>query len=86
MIKEIKNNNLSNNEATLSTSITDDGLNKTTSDLITDSNIFNKKEINNNDDEKFRNDNYFQKFHYSVSSERKKDDKLKNYNNIFKKI
>ena len=88
MINEIKTNNLNNNEASLSTSMTDDGLNKTNSDLLSDSNIFNinKKEINNNDDEKFRNYNYFQKFHYSVSSERKKDDKLKNYKNIFKKI
>ena len=70
MINEIKTNNLSNNEATLFSSKIDDGLNKTTSDLITDNNIFNKKEINNNDDEKFRNYNYFQKFHYSVRTER----------------
>jgi hypothetical protein len=54
-------------------------MNKTHSDLLEENDSQNKNEEN---DDKFKNFNYFNKFHYSVSSERKSD---YNFNN-FKKI
>jgi len=66
------NEQSSNAEPNLSISMSD-GLNKTTSDLLIDTKINNVAKNVNNDEEKYKNDYYFQNFHYSVSSERKKD-------------
>ena len=74
MINEQNSQNLKNSELKLSNSITTEGLNNTNSDLLDiNDNIINSennKDINN-DEEKFKNYNYFSKFHYSVSSDRK---------------
>ena len=80
MLNEHSSINSNNLEVNLSTSM-NDGLNKTTSDLLSDNNNSKSSKEVNNEEEKYKNYYYFQNFHYSVSSERKKDynlNKLKN--------
>ena len=82
MLNEQSSYSLNNFDTNLSTSM-NDGLNKTTSDLIIET---NKNKIStevNNDEEKYKNDYYFQNFHYSVSSERKKDYHLNKFKNNY---
>ena len=57
-------------------------LNKTSDDFLNEDKILNKSEENEKDDN-IRNYNFFNKFHYSVSSDRKND--YINFNH-FKKI
>ena len=63
--------NKDNSILNFSTSITSEGLNKTNIDLLNENNKTNN--AINKDDEKYRNYNYFSKFHYSISSNRKED-------------
>lgn len=74
MLKE-KKLNKDNSILNLSTSITSEGLNKTNIDLLNENN--RNSNDKNKDDEKYRNYNYFSKFHYSISSNRKEDYYLK---------
>ena len=67
ILREEKSNNNYNN---LSTSISNDGLNKTSLELLGENNNKNK-EINKEEEVSYMNYNYFNKFHYSVCSERK---------------
>ena len=72
MLNEQSSYNVNNLDPNLSTSM-NDGLNKTTSDLLIETNNNKSSKEVNNDEEKYKNYYYFQNFHYSVSSERKKD-------------
>ena len=71
-----------NIEPNLSTSMSD-GLNKTTSDLLNESNNNKSSTEVNNDEESYKKYYYFQNFHYSVSSERKKDYHLNKFKNNY---
>lgn len=72
MLNEQSSHNLYKSDPNLSTSL-NDGLNKTTSEFLSETNNYKNSKESNNDEEKYKNDYYFQKFHYSVSSERKED-------------
>lgn len=61
--------NKENNSDNLSASLSIDRLNKTNSNLFDDINQ-NYGEFNKDEEEKFLNYNYYNKFHYSVSSDR----------------
>lgn len=65
----------SNIEANLSSSnnVTTDNLNSTTSGIISENEKTNNNVHMNKDEEQYRNFNYFNKFHYSVTSSRKDD-------------
>ena len=76
------NEQSSNADPNLSISMSD-GLNKTTSDLLFDAKNNKSAKDVNNDEEKYKNDYYFQNFHYSVSSERKKDYHLNKFKNNY---
>ena len=67
ILREEKSNNNYNN---LSTSISNDGLNKTSLELLGENNNKNKG-INKEEEVRYMNYNYFNKFHYSVCSDRK---------------
>ena len=70
MLKEEQSNKDDN---ILSTSISNIGLNKTNTDLLGENNIINNNYSKlNNEEENIKNYNYFNKFHYSVSTNRKK--------------
>ena len=81
MLKEKNNNKEYNSEDNLTTSMSSDNLYKTTTDLLNDN--FNDRNKSKIEEEKYRNYNYFNKFHYSVSSERKKDYNKNNIKKIF---
>ena len=82
MIKELKNKNdinFNTNLSTISNNQTTEGLNHDSLNiLMVDNNANNKN--NNAEEERYRTFNYFNKFHYSVSSFRNKD-----YEDIVKK-
>ena len=82
MLNEQSSYNVNNLDPNLSTSM-NDGLNKTTSDLLIETNNNKSSKEVNNDEEKYKNDYYFQNFHYSVSSERKKDYHLNKFKNNY---
>ena len=68
MIKERNNNaNNLNPNLSLSHNISTIGLNQTESNLISEN---DKKNKTDKDDEKYRNYHYFNRFHYSVTSNR----------------
>ena len=81
LLKEKNNNKVYNVEDNLTTSMSTDNLYKTTNDLINDS--FRDRNKSNIEEEKYRNYNFFNKFHYSVSSERKKDLNRSNIKKFF---
>ena len=82
MLNEQPSYNLNNLDPNLSTSM-NDGLNKTTSELLNESNNNKSSKEVNDDEEKYKNYYYFQNFHYSVSSERKKDYHLNKFKNNY---
>ena len=69
----LKEQLLNKDNFNLSTSISNDGLNKTNANLLGESNFINNDySAIKNEEENFKNYNYFNKFHYSVSANRKK--------------
>ena len=89
MINEKNSFSEGNIIANLSTSnnISSDALNKSTSTGIINENLnkYNNPASMNKEEEQFRNYNFFNQFHYSVTSNRK-EDKYLNYNEYKKKI
>jgi hypothetical protein len=79
MIKELKNKNDINfnvNSSTISNNITTEGLvNNSTNIFVVDNNAnnANNNTYDKNEEEKYKAFNYFNKFHYSVSSTRNND-------------
>ena len=79
MIKELKNKNDINfnvNLSTISNNITTEGLvNNSTNIFVVDNNAnnANNNTYDKNEEEKYKAFNYFNKFHYSVSSTRNND-------------
>lgn len=88
ILKEKNFYNRSNSESTLITSVNNESINKTNADLLEENdmnkNLFKEEKLDND----YKNYNVFNKFHYSVSSDRKYEENLKhiNKNNINNKF
>ena len=81
ILKDKNSYNRSNSELNLNTSVNTEGLNKTNADLLDESD-FSKNFKEEKLDDDYKNYALYNKFHYSVRSERKHDESLKHIKKI----